>query len=258
MISVLGSIHGNMLDQPRNSIRDFVAALHLFQPTLILSEVRPEAPDSIEGAIDGAPEQILVYAYAKSVGARVIPVNWVNDQYNKEAAKENSQQSTELKSKIEPLFLMFREVVQHGTFLESQSALTQEIIRKRYDILDSHGFTALRKRSQAICGNIRSKAAQFTNQRVLIVFGLAHKYILEDCIRDLGMTTSSVETWFDLERSKQTKFDANLKVEAAQSFRAAKSLLLKRLQSGYYTTDIEEQRETLKDFDVWLQQTSTL
>ncbi len=256
VVYVLGSIHGNMLDQPKNSLRDFVAALHLFKPSLILSEARPEFPSAVEATIDGGPEQSLVYAFAKEFGVRVVPVDWHNDQYNLESEKENSRMTKRLQKEIDPLFAQFRKVVQTGSFEESQCPVTQTLIRKRYDILANHGMNSLRMRDSNICRNI--KKLSLAHERVMIVFGLAHKYYLEDCIREMGLQPVTTEGWFDSSSAQRIAYSKELKEEAVQTYRAARGLLASRLKNGYYKTDIENLKYKLSEFDVWIKRTGEL
>lgn len=254
-VYVLGSIHGNMLDQPNNNLNDFVKALYVFKPTLILSEVRPEFPGAVEGSVDGGPEQSIVYAFAKETGSLVVPVDWFDDQYNLLSEKENSQITKEIKKEIDPLFEEFRNVVRNGTFKESQSRKTQELIRARYDILAKNGLTTLRNRDQKICKNIQNQAHLFSSHRVLVVFGLAHKYYLEDCLKEVGIPPLDIQDWF---QEIELTVPSTLKKEAIQNFKEAKMLLRQRLKKKYYKTDIENLKVKLNEFDLWIQKTKEL
>jgi hypothetical protein len=256
VIYVLGSIHGNMLDQPKNNLRDFIAALHQFKPSLILTEARPDFPSAVEATIDGGPEQSFVYAFAKESGAKVVPVDWHNDQYNIESAKANSKMTQIIKKEIEPLLGRFLNIVQTGSFLESQSPETQNLIRKRYDILASHGISFLRKRDSNICQNI--KKLSLSNERVLIVFGLAHKYYLEDCVQEKELRPVAAEGWFDQSSARKFTPSQGLNEEAIRTLKAAKYLLGSRLKDAYYKTDVENLKEKLAEFDVWIQKASEL
>lgn len=257
-VYVLGSIHGNMLDQPHNSLRDFVRALYLFKPTMILSEVRPEFPDPVEGAIDGGAEQALVYAFVKQNGSLAIPVDWFDDQYHIASGNEPLRMTEDTKKQIEPYLSEFRKIIQRGTFQESQSFKTQTLIRTRYDILAKQGLTSLRVRDQVICRNIKGQEQRFVGHRVLVVFGLAHKYYLEDCLREMGIQPLSLESWLDTVKMKEVSISNDFKQDAVQTFKKAKSTLSKRLKEGYYKSDIENLKEKVVEFDDWIQKTNAL
>ena len=257
-VYVLGSIHGNMLGQPNNSLRDFLSAIDQYKPTLILNEVRPEFANAVEGTIDGGPEQSLVYAYAKEKGATVVPVDWFDDQYNDDSSQEDSRQTEALKSEIQPLLVEFLAVIQKGTFLDSQSPRTQSVVRKRYDILEQHGFKSLRLRDEKICQNLQKQSPKFAGQRVLIVFGLAHKYFLDDCLKNVGVRTVAAKSWFDPKKVVEFKVSDSLKSNALRTFYEAKELLSKRLSSGYYKSDVANLKEKLEELDAWIRETIAL
>lgn len=237
-VYVLGSIHGNMLGNPNNTLRDFVSALDQYKPTLIFNEARPEFGNAVEGTIDGGPEQSLVYAFAKETGATVVPIDWFDDQYNNESIEEEARLTPALKEEIKPLLVEFLAVVQGGNFLDSQSVRTQSLVRKRYDILEKYGFTSLRRRDEKICQNLQKHSAKFSEQRVLIVFGLAHKYFLEDCLRNLGVKPVVAKSWFNPKKVVEFKPSDALKSNALRTFYEAKELLSKRLSGDYYKSDV--------------------
>lgn len=256
-VYVFGSIHGNMLDQPKNSLRDFVAFIIAFKPHMILSEVRPEVPGGIEGSIDGGPEQAIVYAYAKYAAIPVIPVDWFDDHYNKELAREETEMAQTLKDKIEPLFKKFTSIVRTGTLADSQSQETQALIQQRYELIKKEGLQAFETRNLAICKNIESQIPQFHHKRVLIVFGLAHKYFIENCLRQNGIEALQFSN-LDSSGRPITAIPKDLKSEAALNFKAAKKLLGHRLRIGFYRSNIPELQDKLKEFDRWIKQTSEL
>src|SRR5262245_33401090 len=107
-VYVLGTIHGNMLDNPANGVRHFVTALYVLSPTLIINESRPEFPGPVEGIIDGGPEQGLVYAYAMENKIPIVGADWFDDAFNVESEREDSKMSENLKAEIAPLFERFR------------------------------------------------------------------------------------------------------------------------------------------------------
>jgi hypothetical protein len=257
-VYVLGTIHGNMLDQPKNSLRDFVSALYLYRPDLILSEVRPDHPGGVEGAIDGGAEQALVHSFAKQISAAVVPVDWFDDEFNRQSESEDSDVSPALNAEVQPLFEKFRNVVQSGTFEESQSSETQALIRARYERLAKAGFKSTEIRNTAICENIQKHAPRFAEKRVLVVFGLAHKYALEDCLRRMGLKPLALEEWYDPIAARKLEFPDGLKTEAVQTLRSAKRLLSERLKQGYYRTDLENLSDKLAEFDQWIEHTNAL
>lgn len=257
-VYVLGTIHGNMLNNSNNTLRDFVSALYQYKPTLILTEVRPEHPNVVESIIDGGPEQVIVYSYAKENGFKIVPIDWFDDQYNFESAQEDLKLSSAAKAEIDSLFLKFREIVQKGSFLTSQDAQTQDNIRRRYDIMAEYGLTALRRRDQLICQNIKKHASEFANKRVLIIFGLAHKYSLDDCLQKSGIHPVTAESWFDPETVKTHKIPDAVKNSSIQAFESSKQLLSNRLQNGYYNSDLDDLKEKLEELDLWIKKTKAL
>ena len=253
---VLGTIHGNMLDQPKNGVKDFVSALHQYKPTVILAEVRPDMPGPIEGTIDGGAEQALVYAYAEANGATVLPVDWFNDDYVKQSEEESAAITPALKAELDPLFASFRKVVESGTFAESQSAETQALIRARYELLAKNGLKAEEKRNKVICENIKVELPKLEGQRVLAVFGLAHKFALDDCLNGVGFPPVKLEKWYEAGRSAPVS--PAFKSKATENLKRAKDILSERLGSGYYSADLENRKEKLKELDRWIESTSGL
>ena len=253
---VLGTIHGNMLDQPKNGVKDFVSALHQYKPTVILAEVRPDMYGPLEGTIDGGAEQALVYAYAETAGATVVPVDWFNDDYVKQAEEETAAMTPALKAEIDPLFASFRKVVETSTLAESQNAETQNLIRARYELLAKNGLKAEEKRNKVICENIKVKLPELEGQRVLVVFGLAHKFALDDCLAAAGQPPVKLEKWYDA--SVTPPFSPAFKSKAVEIFKSAKDVLAQRLESGYYSADLENRKEKLKELDRWIERTNGL
>ncbi|MBL7545526.1 MAG: hypothetical protein JNL11_17030 [Bdellovibrionaceae bacterium] len=248
-VYVLGSIHGNMLERSHYTLKDFISVLYLYEPTLILTEVRPEYLDAVDGIIHGTPEQSIVYAYAKETGAQIIPVDWHNDEYNLESA-QNEKKSEKIKKEIQPLFEKFINDI--GSLAQSQKPDTQEAIRKRYDIMAAHGLTALRKRDGHICENIKKQKDKLSKERVMIVFGVAHKYYLEDCVRELGIRPLTFESWYLAEDAKKVVISKSLIENSVQTLKTAKELSSARLKSGYYKTDVENLKDVLGELDTWI------
>lgn len=254
-VYVLGSIHGNMLVSPNYSLHDFISVLYLYKPTLIMTEVRSEHADAVDGVIHGAVEQSLVYAYAKESGVQVVPVDWHDDDYNLEN-DQDYKKAEEFKSEISPLFEQFKKGI--GSLSESQSAEMQEIIRKRYDIMAAHGLTALRKRDARICENIKKQKEKLAHERTLIVFGVAHKYYLQDCLRQMGIQPLSFESWYSSKDAKKVVVTKNFIETATHTLMAAKKLSAERLKAGYYKTDVESLHGVLTELDDWIKKLAQL
>lgn len=254
-VYVLGSIHGGMLEEPNYTLQDFISVLYKYKPTLIFTEVRPEYSDAIDGVMHGAVEQSIVYAYAKESGAQVVPVDWHNDDYNLES-DQDYQRAKAFKKELQPLRDQFIKSI--SSLVESQSPVTQNIIRKRYDILASHGLIALRKRDAHICENIKKQKDNLAKGPVLIVFGVAHKYYLEDCIRELGIQPLNFESWYGAEKAKNAMATKALAENSVKTLKAAKELLDVRLRAGYYKTDVTNLNDVLKELDKWIEKVSRL
>ncbi len=254
-VYVLGSIHSNMLVKKDYTLQDFISVLYLYKPTLILAEVRPEFSDAIDGVIHGAVEQSIVYAYAEESGAKVVPIDWHNDKYNLENDLDY-EKAKAFKKEIQPLFDQFKASA--GSLSESQSPETQNIIRKRYDVMATHGLTALRKRDAHICENIKKQRHKISAERVLIVFGVAHKYYLEDCIRELGFQPLIFKNWYNKNDAKKVIITKSLVENSVKTLKAAKELSRERLKVGFYKTDVENLNDVLKDLDEWIKKIGDL
>ncbi len=89
-------------------------------------------------------------------------------------------------------------------------------------------------------------------KRVLIIYGLDHKYFIEDF---LGVEKQNVVNAESFYKTSEQNFvvDPSLKKKTLDNVSGAKHLLEKRLSKGYYSKDFSEQlTHKAKEFDVWI------
>lgn len=246
---VLGSLHGKMLKHPHYNLRSFVAAMEAFDPDIILTEVRPEHPGPENGSIDGGIEQSLIYAFAKVKGKQVVPVDWFDDGFLDKMNQEDSIPDPEFDRKSKPMDSKYEEVLKNGTFLELQGEGTQNLIRQIYMLQEKHGRMQSRRRNEKICENIDSSVLSINGKRVLIIFGLDHKYFIDDHLVGKQNHLVPIE---QLVNSSPASISSELKAQTLLNIDSAESLLRRRLTDDYYRGAMREKlRKKLESFKVW-------
>lgn len=258
-ILVLGSLHTKMVDHPHYTLREFMAALEHFKPDLILTEVRPDHPGPVEGSLDGGIEQSLVYAFATEKKVEVTPVDWFTDELIEASRAEDAKAGPELGREIGPLNGRYMEIFSEGTFWDIQNVDTEALVRKKYEIEEKYGHTADRARNERICKNINYALAKTSGKRVLVIFGLDHKYFLDDCVRrrgDRAMTAAESFNEYDLQ---EYHISPALRDLTLRNLEEAKALLKNRLTDGTYSgQERTHMREKFGDFDRWIRAVNQL
>jgi hypothetical protein len=252
-VLVLGSLHGWMLDHPHYKLPVFVDVIERFRPDVILTEVRPEHLGAIDGSIDGGIEQALVYAIGELRGVPVVAVDWFDDAYIAAIMAESAISRPVLESAQAHLWPTYQEILASGTFEAIQSAETQAIARKLYDLDDQYGSGVYNRRNRRICQNAVSQLNELHGKRALIVFGLDHKYFLDDCVVQAG---NRLEVAPATSGTKQLPGD--IRDRAVLHVRASKAALQEKLANGFYSkTYAERLTNKVSSFDRWIDRLSS-
>ena len=256
IVFVLGSLHGAMLANPRFGLRDFLAAFDVFSPDLVLTEVRPDHAGPAEGAIDGGIEQSLVYAAAAERGVPIVAIDWFDDAFIAEMAAENRRPPPPAAA---PLEAEYDDAIHHAPFGELESPKTRELVRKIYALYEAAGQTASRTRNERICGRLRAAVASRAARRVLVVFGLDHKYFLEDCAAAAGARVLDAAALVADPRWIRYRPSAALAAAARANLLDSQQLLQRRLAGHFYGADYERRLEhKLGEFPPWIEAVSRL
>jgi hypothetical protein len=250
---VLGSLHGYMLNQPRYTLSVFLDAMHKCQPDLILTEARREQPDAANASIDGGIEQSIVYAFGETLGVPVHAVDWFDDALIQSLeSEEKSPGSPELKAQLEHLFSTYMQMVNTASFVDLHSSKTQNMVRKIYSIQEQLGMVSSRRRNERICGNIVECLTGIPTRRAIIVFGLDHKYFIEDYLIGKGFGSLAAEFLFEQRFNLDDQQRISIKQRALENIIASESLLSLRLDSNYYEPLIRDRLlGKTPEFAIW-------
>lgn len=253
---VLGSLHGKMLKHPHYNLRSFVDAMAAFDPDIILTETRPEHPGPENGSIDGGIEQSLIYAYSKVKGKQVVEVDWFDDDFLEKMQKEDSVPDAEFDRKSKPLEARYEMILKTGTFPEIQGQATQDLIRDIYSLQEKHGRMQSRRRNEKICINVDNAVRTMKGKRVLVIFGLDHKYFIDDHLSSKGNHLVPLKQF---EQSiKPGSTSSELKVQALRNIESAENLLRSRLGGEYYRGAMKENlSKKLESFKNWREAVTT-
>jgi hypothetical protein len=158
----------------------------------------------------------------------VIPVDWFDDEFIAEGLKEDAKPNLELKKTVGPLKV-------------------------------EYGQVGDKIRNEHICQNISTAIEGTRGKRVMVVFGLDHKYFLNDCLEKAGNRILPVEELVSTKNSEYYQVDAAIKREALKNISAAKALLQKQLRENFYKGLLKERLgNKLKSFDQWISTVSAL
>jgi hypothetical protein len=247
-VLVLGSLHGYMLEHPYYTLPVFVAAIERFRPDVILTEVRVDHPGPVDGSIDGGVEQALVYAVGDLRGYRVVPADWFDDAFIGAMADQDREVRPDLELATAFARAKYQEVIDRGSFAALQGESTQALVRNLYALEEKYGEGTSSKRNERICQNVIGQLAKLHGKRVLVVFGLDHKYFLEDCVRQHGDQAAAVP-----DVSETSSLPEDVRDRAASYVRESKAVLQARLASGYYAKIYAERlKDKASDFDRWI------
>ena len=110
-----------------------------------------------------------------------------------------------------------------------------------YQIQEKYGRTSKRKRDEAIVANIERALRKIESGKVLIVFGIDHKYFIDDFLRSRHPRELSppIQKWF--KKNEMSVIQRNVIERAKSNLRSSSELLESRLQSDFYSPLMKEQ-----------------
>lgn len=258
-VSTLGSLHDLFLSNPHYGLKEFISALYQFKPDVILSEVLTENSNAGDASIDGGIEQAIVYAYAKAQAVPVKATDWFNEALIKEMFEENSKVTPKLMETLQAMSV-FRESFKTGSLLELHSEKIQDYMRELYKVYEENGLMASRKRNDRIIANIKNELAKLQRKRVLIVYGLDHKFFIDDRLKEMdSIEFLPVSSWFKSETSKVFKISESLRSDIIENLKISEALLESRLKTQDYIQELDENlRAKLPRFQNWISNISKL
>lgn len=253
----MGSLHGHMLEHPQYNLNTFVSIILSFKADVIFTEVRSEFPGAIEGSIDGGIEQSIIYAIAEHQEIEVVAIDWFNDEHIQKSKEESERASSdlEMKKRIEPLFSLYVDKFKSTSFKELNDDEVQNLVRSIYDGYDQLGYKQSRIRNENICANFKLKIKEYEGKRVLVIFGLDHKYFLDDCAKKLSLSIVDVEDMV----VDNHKIDPEIVKLSLRNILESKSTLEERLRNDYYEKSYADRLSTkIKSFDKWYEAVAKL
>lgn len=252
-VSTLGTLHDLFLSNPSYGLREFVSALYQFKPDVILSEVLTEKPSAGDASIDGGIEQAIVFAYAKERAVPVIATDWFDADLIREMEEENSKVTPALIKTLQTMSA-FRETFNTASLLELNSEATQDHTREIYKVFESNGLMASRKRNDRILANIKKELGQFEGKRVLVIYGMDHKFFIDDHLKVLlEVEVVGVSSWFTADSARSYKISESLRSEVIHNLKTSESLLAARLKASEKPNLLTEKlRAKLPRFQVWM------
>jgi hypothetical protein len=227
VVTNFGTLHDFMLEKPDFNLTHFIHAIKKFRPQLILTEARKTLPGAINGAIDGGIEQAIVYAVAAEIGAKVIAV----DEWDHQFFINNKDEETRAAADEE----------------------FQALLAPYYQIHDQFNYNVFWiKRNEAICANSKAALAQTKAKKVMSIFGLDHKYYLDNCLKQAGEKIVHAPSWSQEEELLNAKQDT--KDVMVQNLLGAKIKLHRRLEQRFYSSPImhDHFKTKLEMFDEWI------
>lgn len=230
-----------------------MSAIEQFSPDAILTEVRPENPGAADGAIDGGIEQAIIYAYAFEKKIPVIPTDWFDDAFIAEMEADRKKEIPELEKIITPKFENYRQKFMTASLLELNSEKAMNEVRDIYSAYERFGLMSSRKRNDQIAKNIQKALSDFSGKRVLILYGMDHKYFIDDFVEKIqGNEVIPVASWFDEEAAKKYQPSAAMKIRSIQNLKASESLATDRIKNKFYSNDMASRVENkIKRFQKW-------
>ena len=182
-VYVVGSCHRMHLDPSwgfsLGDLRATVAALH---PDLLCLEIYPCDHDT---ALVGLypPETVVLEDLAKTLSISSVCVDW---RANIKDYKPYSKATIQLLEPLQKKLLSLLEQFKGTKYKYYTSAAGQRMSRQAHDTIfqqdgeAADGFWIAR--NTKIVENCLREAHQKKAQRIVLVFGMDHKYILEDCL----------------------------------------------------------------------------
>lgn len=251
-LSALGTLHDVFLSNRSYGLKEFASALFQFRPEIIFSEVRAEFPGVENGCIDGGLELCLVYAYAERGGIPVIPTDWFDDSFIRQMIQEGSSLSPEAGEKLGAMMEEYQASFFSSSLLGLHSPAAQAKIRSIYEAFEAHGLMASRERNERILSNMREALTRLEGKRILAVYGMDHKYFIDDHLRG-EVEAIPVSDWFDPAKAEEFLIPASVKSAAIRNLELSRKALVLRLQAGNYSPELADRmRAKLPRFESWV------
>lgn len=258
-VFVLGSLHSLMLTHRSLSLPVFTKAMELYHPDLILTEVRDGHDGAAEGAIDGGIEQSIVYAYAKTNGVEVAPIDWVDEKWLADFLEYSKKPHPILDAHLKPYEEKYAQMIKDGTFRELHSDHLENLIREMYEVGARYGDIASKFRNEKICENLKRRLINEKGRRILVIFGLEHRFSLNDCIRESGAFILSTENWLGGSNLDISSISPEIRNLSILNIEAAKKLLQERLDNGFYAEPNKSRmKQKIDAFTRWREKLRTL
>lgn len=258
-VSTLGTLHDNFLINPKYGLKEFISALYQFNPDIILSEVRVEYPTAEDAAIDGGIEQAIIYAYAQERSIPVVATDWFDENFIREIEEEGKKVAPELIEKLKPM-TAYQESFNTASLLELNSESIKSRVRAIYKTLDDNNLLCSRKRNDRIIENIYKELNKFNNKKVLIIYGMDHKFFIDDHLNgQSNVELLEVSSWFNSEISESFKITDSIKLGSLKNLEKSASLLNERLNSKFYSAELEARLKVKQSkFANWINSVSRL
>lgn len=258
-VSTLGTLHDTFLSNPQYGLKEFVSALYQFKPDAIFSEVLPQNPTAADASIDGGIEQALVYAYAQAHSIPVIPTDWFDETFIREMESEGQALTPEAITTLTQMSA-YRQGFSSASLLDLNSPETKKIVREIYRTYEELGLMASRKRNDRIWENIKKELKGLQNKKILIVYGMDHKYFIDDQLLQLpDVTTLEVSSWYNNENAKSFIVPEAIKRESILNLQRSAAALTDRLNSPNYSPAFKLRLQSKEArFTQWAQAISLL
>ena len=253
-VSTVGTLHDLHLENSKYGLKELISSIEQFKPDVILTEVRPEYPSVAEASIDGGIEQSIIFAYGSINSIPIIPTDWFTDDYFQLMQTEGEKVDPKEMKTLDPLFDKYRASFTTASFLELNSEENKKLVREIYAIQEKLGMKASKMRNDKICKNIKEAISKYSNKRILVVYGMDHKYYIDDYISSLKTNNQlmSVSLWFDINKVKSFQISKEFRSQIILNLNASKSLLTKRIETNYYPKLWGAKvAEKLKQFSKW-------
>lgn len=252
-LSTVGTLHDLFLSNPKYGLNEFASAVEQFKPDVIFTEARVNFPSATDACIDGGIEQAIVYAIAREIGIPVVATDWFNDLFIEEMIAEGSDLPPEIVNGLHTKMKEYQSLFFSADFETLHSPSCQNQISQIYAEYEKLGLLCSRKRNLEILSNIKSELAKFDGKRILVIYGMDHKYFLDTQLKN-QVILSPTEDWYDPSKSAEFRFSKELKSRTIENLENAKHALSDRLQSTKVSKTFESRlRSKLPKFDIWIE-----
>lgn len=251
-VSTLGTLHDIFLSNPNYGLKEFISALYQFKPDAIFSEVLTQNKTAADAAIDGGIEQTLVFAYAEEHSIPVIPTDWFDEEFIREMEAEGKALTPEAIKKLTDMSA-YRKSFDTDSLLKLNSPATKNIVREIYRVYEENGLMASRKRNERIWENIRKELKGLQNKKILVIYGMDHKFFIDDQLLQLpDLTVLEVSSWYKDELNKSFAVPETLKKKAIANLQKSATALKERLAATSYSPKFKARLQSKEErFSQW-------